>query len=56
MGTILRESQALVADYAFGYDLQSSITDAVQKAGGSIASAVRHPLGTTGYLGCGTVR
>ncbi|MDO9712783.1 ABC transporter substrate-binding protein [Paracraurococcus lichenis] len=39
----------LVADYAFGYDLQSSITDAVQKAGGSIAGAVRHPLGTTDY-------
>jgi branched-chain amino acid transport system substrate-binding protein len=39
----------LVADYAFGYDLQSSITDAVQKAGGIIAGAVRHPLGTTDY-------
>src|SRR5919107_1768221 len=39
----------LVADYAFGYDLQNSITDAVQKAGGSIAGAVRHPLGTTDY-------
>ena len=39
----------LVADYAFGYDLQSSITDAVQKAGGNIAGAVRHPLGATDY-------
>jgi branched-chain amino acid transport system substrate-binding protein len=39
----------LVADYAFGYDLQSSIADAVQKAGGGIAGAVRHPLGTTDY-------
>lgn len=39
----------LVADYAFGYDLQNTLTETVQKSGGSIAGVARHPLGTTDY-------
>ena len=39
----------LVADYAFGYDLQARVTEAVQRFGGTVAGAVRHPLGTTDY-------
>ncbi len=39
----------LVADYAFGYDLQARVTEAVARAGGTVVGAVRHPLGTTDY-------
>ena len=39
----------LVADYAFGYDLQKNLTEAVQQAGGTIVGAVRHPLGTSDF-------
>jgi branched-chain amino acid transport system substrate-binding protein len=39
----------LVADYAFGYDLQARVADAVGRYGGTVAGAVRHPLGTTDY-------
>src|SRR5215217_2624808 len=39
----------LVADYAFGYDLQARVAEAVQRAGGSVIGAARHPLGTTDY-------
>ena len=39
----------LVADYAFGYDLQARVTEAVQRFGGTVAGAVRHPLGTNDY-------
>ncbi|MBX5454137.1 MAG: ABC transporter substrate-binding protein [Acidobacteriia bacterium] len=39
----------IVADYVFGHDLQKSVTEAVQKAGGTIVGAVRHPLGNADY-------
>ena len=39
----------LVADYAFGYDLASSTTDAVKQAGGQVLSEARHPLGTSNF-------
>jgi len=39
----------LVADYAFGYDLEANLKDAVQRAGGTIVGSVRHPLGATDY-------
>ena len=39
----------LVADYAFGYDLQARVAEAVGRYGGTVAGAVRHPLGTTDY-------
>ncbi|MBV9756023.1 MAG: ABC transporter substrate-binding protein [Alphaproteobacteria bacterium] len=39
----------LVADYAFGYDLQKNLTEAVQQAGGTIVGAARHPLGTSDF-------
>ncbi len=39
----------LVADYAFGYDLQARVAEAVQRAGGAVVGAARHPLGTTDY-------
>lgn len=39
----------LVADYAFGYDLEASVSNAVRAAGGTVVGAVRHPLGATDY-------
>ncbi|HYZ33380.1 MAG TPA: ABC transporter substrate-binding protein, partial [Crenalkalicoccus sp.] len=39
----------LVADYAFGYDLQAQTTEAVKALGGTVLGAVRHPLGTADY-------
>lgn len=39
----------LTADYAFGYDLEQRMADAVRAAGGQVLGTVRHPLGTTDY-------
>lgn len=39
----------LTADYTFGYDLESSMSDAVRGAGGQVMGAVRHPLGTSDF-------
>lgn len=39
----------LVADYAFGYALASSTTDAVKQDGGAVLGEARHPLGTTDF-------
>ncbi|MFT8242829.1 ABC transporter substrate-binding protein [Roseomonas sp. BN140053] len=39
----------LVADYAFGYDLEKNVTEAVLASGGTIAGVVRHPLGNSDY-------
>ncbi len=39
----------LVADYAFGFALESSMAEAVRAAGGTVAGSVRHPLGTTDF-------
>jgi branched-chain amino acid transport system substrate-binding protein len=39
----------LVADYAFGYDLENSMSDAVRAAGGTVLGSARHPLGTADF-------
>ncbi len=39
----------IVADYAFGYDLQTQVTEAVRRNGGTVAGAVRCPIGTTDF-------
>lgn len=39
----------ITADYAFGSDLQNQAADQVTKGGGTIAGAVRHPLGTADF-------
>ncbi len=39
----------LTADYTFGYDLETSMTEAVRAAGGEVVGAVRHPLGTSDF-------
>ena len=39
----------ITADYNFGYDLERSMTEAVQAGGGTVAGSARHPLGTTDY-------
>jgi branched-chain amino acid transport system substrate-binding protein len=39
----------LTADYAFGYDLEAQVGEAVRQAGGTVAGSVRHPLGATDY-------
>ncbi len=39
----------LTADYAFGYDLGKSTTEAVTQAGGAIVGEARHPLGTSDF-------
>jgi branched-chain amino acid transport system substrate-binding protein len=38
-----------VADYAFGYDLEKSMTEAIQAAGGSVVGRARHPLGNADF-------
>jgi branched-chain amino acid transport system substrate-binding protein len=39
----------LVADYAFGYDLEKSMAEAVRAAGGTVVGSVRHPLGNADF-------
>jgi branched-chain amino acid transport system substrate-binding protein len=39
----------LVADYAFGYDLEANTANAVRSGGGTVAGEVRHPLGTADF-------
>jgi branched-chain amino acid transport system substrate-binding protein len=39
----------LTADYAFGHALERDTTAAVQKAGGKVLGAVRHPLNTNDF-------
>ncbi len=39
----------LTADYAFGHALERDTTSAVQKAGGKVLGAVRHPLNTNDF-------
>jgi branched-chain amino acid transport system substrate-binding protein len=39
----------LTADYAFGYDLETSTANAVKAAGGNVLGSVRHPLGTSDF-------
>jgi branched-chain amino acid transport system substrate-binding protein len=39
----------LTADYAFGHALERDTTNAVQKAGGKVLGAVRHPLNTNDF-------
>jgi branched-chain amino acid transport system substrate-binding protein len=39
----------LTADYAFGTQLQSAASDVVKAGGGTVAGAVRVPLGTTDF-------
>jgi branched-chain amino acid transport system substrate-binding protein len=37
---------SLMADYAFGHDLEKQAAEAVKSSGGEVVGAVRHPLGT----------
>ena len=37
----------ITADYAFGHDLERVATESIEKAGGSVLGAVRHPLDTS---------
>jgi branched-chain amino acid transport system substrate-binding protein len=39
----------ITADYAFGKDLQSSTSDAVRAAGGTVLGAALHPIGTSDF-------
>lgn len=39
----------LTADYAFGYALQSDVSEVVEASGGKILGAVRHPLNTADF-------
>jgi branched-chain amino acid transport system substrate-binding protein len=39
----------LTADYAFGYDLARSTTEAVRQFGGQVTGEVRHPLGNSDF-------
>src|SRR5215475_2436526 len=39
----------LTADYAFGQDLEKDTTTMVQKTGGKVLGAVRHPLNTSDF-------
>ena len=39
----------LTADYAFGYDLARSTTEAVRQFGGQVIGEVRHPLGNSDF-------
>jgi branched-chain amino acid transport system substrate-binding protein len=39
----------LTSDYVFGHDLERTMTEAVRAAGGTVAGAVRHPLGTSDF-------
>jgi branched-chain amino acid transport system substrate-binding protein len=39
----------ITADYAFGYDLESSTMNAVKAAGGQVMGSVRHPLNTSDF-------
>ena len=39
----------LVADYAFGYDLEKSMSEAIRAAGGSVLGSARHPLGGSDF-------
>ncbi|GGF41343.1 ABC transporter permease [Aliidongia dinghuensis] len=39
----------LTADYAFGADMEKDATAAITAAGGTVAGAVRHPLGTSDF-------
>lgn len=39
----------ITADYAFGKDLQSSTSDAVRAAGGTVLGSALHPIGTSDF-------
>ncbi|KFC73805.1 putative branched chain amino acid periplasmic binding protein of ABC transporter precursor [Bosea sp. LC85] len=39
----------LTADYAFGHQMASELTNVVTKGGGTISGSVRHPLGTADF-------
>ena len=39
----------ITADYAFGIALEKGVTDAITKAGATVAGSVRAPLGTTDF-------
>ncbi|MBI1775791.1 MAG: ABC transporter substrate-binding protein [Proteobacteria bacterium] len=39
----------LTADYAFGHDLEKQASDEVVSSGGSVAGAVRHPIGVSDF-------
>ena len=39
----------ITADYAFGKDLQSSTSDAVRAAGGTVLGSAVHPIGTSDF-------
>lgn len=39
----------IAADYAFGKDLQSSTSDAVRAAGGTVLGSALHPIGTSDF-------
>jgi branched-chain amino acid transport system substrate-binding protein len=39
----------LVANYAFGYDLEKSMSEAIRAAGGTVVGSVRHPLGSSDF-------
>lgn len=45
----LRDWFLLVSDYTFGHSLQEEITAAVQRNGGKVLGAVRHPEHTTDF-------
>jgi branched-chain amino acid transport system substrate-binding protein len=39
----------ITADYAFGYDLERNMMEAVKAGGGTVTGSVRHPLGTSDF-------
>jgi branched-chain amino acid transport system substrate-binding protein len=39
----------VASDYAFGHQLQKDATDVVEKSGGKVVGAVRHPLNTSDF-------